>query len=485
MNKRQTACRILDSIIIFAMVFGLLSCDFAKARIVETREPAVSGSFYPADPKTLSDMVEGFMQKADYKPVDGKLYAVIAPHAGYIYSGQVAAYSYTHLFKERKIKTVILIGPSHYGNFSGASVYADGAWKTPLGTVAIDSKLAKSLLSEENSVSFLKEPYKNEHSLEVQLPFLQNRLKDFKIVPIIIGGPSDRAFRHLTDKLTEMMKRDDGIVMVVSTDLSHYYEYKTAVSMDSKLINGLERFSSSDVERYLMTKECEMCGAYPVMLAMGIVRNLGANQGVTYKYMNSGDVTGETAKVVGYVGLGFYKTALKADEKTYLLKLARNTVEGYILKKNIPTTGELTPKIQAQGAVFVTIKKKGALRGCIGNIMPVIPLSDAVEQNAISASVRDPRFQPLVKSELPELSYEVSVLSSMETVLDMKEIQVGRDGLFVTNDYKSGLLLPQVATDYGWNTDTFFKEVCLKATMSIEECRKARLYKFSAEVVSE
>ncbi|MBI5641556.1 MAG: AmmeMemoRadiSam system protein B, partial [Nitrospirae bacterium] len=223
------------------------------------KEPSVAGSFYPSDPKVLRNAVDRFLAQAEDKQVEGKLIALLSPHAGYLYSGRVAAHSYRHL-KGKNIETVILIGPSHHKTFNGASVYTKGVMRTPLGDIKINEKIARSLINENAHIRFYPEAFEKEHSLEVQLPFLQVVLKDFTIVPILISSPTKESYEELTKKLIGIIGADDKTILVASTDLSHYHDYDTAVKKDSKTIDVIERMAIDELEQYLMTGECEMCG---------------------------------------------------------------------------------------------------------------------------------------------------------------------------------------------------------------------------------
>lgn len=210
------------------------------------KQPSVAGSFYAGDPKILAETVDHFLSRVESVETPGKLIALIVPHAGYQFSGQTAAYSYDKL-KGRAIDTVILIGPSHYSTFSGVSVYANGRMRTPLGDVTINSRMARSLLSEKAQVVFDAAPYGKEHSLEVQLPFLQRVLGDFKVVPVLIGRPTRASFDHLVRTITLAVRGNPNTIIVASTDLSHYHDYATAQGMDKKVIDATTRMSQEDL----------------------------------------------------------------------------------------------------------------------------------------------------------------------------------------------------------------------------------------------
>lgn len=458
------------------LIFGLLSQGCAE----DVKNPSVAGTFYPADKEILQKSVEGFLSKAEKVPANGKLIAIISPHAGYIYSGQVAAYGYKQI-KDSDVKKVILIGPSHHTGFKGASVYTKGSFKTPLGEVKINEKLAGDLLNESADVKFYPEAYQGEHSLEVQLPFLQTVLKDFTIVPILIGSPTGQTYEHLISRLTEIV--DDKTLLVASTDLSHYHDYFTAKEMDSKIVSAIERLSTKDAIELLRDGKAEMCGGAPVIIMMEVARRSGANLGVVFKQANSGDVTGEKDKVVGYASIGLYKSPFTEGEKKELLAVARNAITEYVTNGKAPEIEIKNPKFKTDGAVFVTIKEKGSLRGCIGHTQAMMPLYKSIISNAIAACSSDPRFPPMTKEELKDMDIEISILSPFVPLKDVKNIQIGRHGLYIIKGMQSGLLLPQVATEFGWNRDSFLEHVCMKAGLSRDAWKDADLYTFTAEII--
>lgn len=446
------------------------------------KDPAVAGAFYPADKVELGRTVDAYLSRADAQPVSGRLIALVSPHAGYQFSGQIAAYAYSHI-AERDIETIILIGPSHHAAFSGAAVYAEGSMATPLGKVRINEKLARSLLNEKSGVTFYRDAFAKEHSLEVQLPFLQQSVKKFRIVPILIGSPTNESLAHLSRRLTNILRKDDKTIIIASTDLSHYHDYGTAVGKDKLIIDAMSRMAIEDAERLLRTGEGEMCGGYPVLLTMMVARNLGATNGVLYRYANSGDVTGDKGRVVGYAALGLYQSPLTDDERKELLSLAKRTITQYVKQKKTTEFRTDDSRLLANGAAFVTINRNGGLRGCIGNIQPVMPLYQSVVQNAISAASQDHRFTPMIAEELADMEVEVTVLSPLEPLLDIKDIRIGTHGLFLVNGGNSGILLPQVAAQYGWNVNTFLEQVSVKAGLPKDAWKDSQLYFFSADIV--
>lgn len=464
---------------LWLLIVGLFLFSGCKEAV---KPPNVAGAFYPSEPEVLSKMVDAFISGASPFQRNGQLIALISPHAGYQYSGHVAGYVYRNI--DKNIKTVIIIGPSHYYSLRGISVYKEGFFRTPLGDVEIDKDIARALIDERNDIVFNPEIFQREHSIEVQIPFLQRTLKRFKIVPILVGSPTELSFRHVVYELTEVMRNRNDVLLIASSDLSHYHPYDDALKMDMRFIDAVERLSVEDLQGILSRNESEACGAWPVIITLIVARNLGATEGVLYKYANSGDVTGDKSRVVGYAAIGLYKTGLTKEQKELLLKIARDTVYTYVRESRIPSFHIKDKRLLANGATFVTLKdKNGLLRGCIGNIFPVMPLYESMIRNAVSASSSDPRFLPVRPDELDGLEIEVTVLSPLERIKDKRDIEIGRHGLFIVKDSHSGILLPQVPVEFGWDRDRFLKEVSLKAGLPEDAWKEGELYRFTAEII--
>ena len=343
--------------------------------------------------------------------------------------------------------------------------------------------MARSLIDEKAGVTSFPAAFEKEHSLEVQLPFLQTVLKDFTIVPIVIGQPTREMYGSLSRNLSSLLNRNPNAIMVVSTDLSHFHAYDKAQSMDAAMLDAVGRMSLEDVERMLFSGQGEMCGGYPVLVAMAAARQLGATHGVLYNYANSGDVTNDRSRVVGYAAMGLYKGRLNEADGSVLLKLAKQTIQAHVLKSRLPEYKADSPRLRANGATFVTITRNGQLRGCIGNIEPNMPLYRSVIGNAVSACSRDPRFPPLTEKELKDIAVEVTVLSPLERLLDINTIRIGTHGLLIVKGMQSGLLLPQVAEEYKWDVPTFLEQVSLKAGLPRDAWKDAELHSFTADIV--
>ncbi len=467
---------------VIVMVFS--GCSRVPVRV---REPAVAGAFYPADPAELRSMVEKFVDRAETKHVPGDLLAVIAPHAGYVYSGGVAGYAYRQL-RDRPVDTVIILGPNHRAPLTGVSVYTEGVFRTPLGDAVIDGETAGRLLDPASDIVFAPEVHEKEHSIETQLPFLQVLFgENVKIVPVLVGMPTQKSFASFTERLADELAHHPKTLLVVSTDLSHYHDYDTARTMDHTMLEPIKSIALEEAEGLLRKRSGEMCGGWPVLYALKTARLLGANEGVLYAYANSGDTAGTKDRVVGYAAMGLYRRPLTKEDRRELHRIAAATIDLYVRKREKPDFSVNSPRLKAYGAAFVTINRHGHLRGCIGSTVPREALYRSVIDNALRAAVHDPRFAPVTPGELGDLEVEVSVLSPMKPLRrsQVGTIEIGRDGLFLVKGRHSGIFLPQVPVEQGWDRETYLKELCRKAGLPAGSWRAddARLYTFTADVI--
>ena len=269
------------------------------------RKPAVAGSFYPSNPQRLGEMIDGYMKEAKGAPSAGEIVGVLSPHAGYVYSGPVAAFSFSQL--DPDITLAVVLAPSHRARFDGAAVLPGGVFETPLGDVTIDEAVG-SALAEKKPFGLLKQAHELEHSLEVQVPFLQKRLREFSIVPVIVGTVELETCLAIARGLHEGLDGDTRrLAVVISTDLSHYHPYDEATVMDGRFIKALESFDEKSVKAVLDSGTAEACGEGPVLAGMALCRLLGADRVRVLKYANSGDTAGSRDQVVGYLSAAFVK----------------------------------------------------------------------------------------------------------------------------------------------------------------------------------
>jgi AmmeMemoRadiSam system protein B/AmmeMemoRadiSam system protein A len=471
-------------LLILVSVISLLAAIPATAARGPVKEPAVAGAFYPADRSELRKAVDRYLSQADSGKEEGKLLGLIVPHAGYQFSGGIAGHSYARL-KGSGITTVILIGPSHRAPLRGAAVYAKGGMSTPLGTVPVNEKLAAALIDSRAGVNADPAPFAAEHSLEVQLPFLQRALGSFTIVPILIGNPTRESFASLEENLGKMLRDQPRTIIIASSDLSHYHDGTTAKQMDTRVIGEVERLAVGDLEQSILGGKGEMCGGFPVLITLAAVKRCGATHGVLFRQGDSGDVTGDKRQVVGYAAMGLYRSPLKPEQKRELISLAKATLAAHLQGKHLPTAGS-SPRLRAAGASFVTLKdRRGNLRGCIGTTVALMPLYRSVITNAVAAASRDPRFPPVTMAELPGLTVEVTVLSPMEELKRITDIVIGKHGLLLEKGGASSVFLPQVPVEEGWDRAIYLEQLALKAGLPRDGWKGAKLSSFTAEIITD
>jgi MEMO1 family protein len=453
---------------------------------VTARPPAVAGSFYPADSAELRQLVEGQLAMAADSVLDGDPIAFIVPHAGLVYSGPIAAFTY-RLLSHYPVKRVILCGPSHHVAFHGLSVFGPGVmWKTPLGEVRCDDDLCSQIIKAGAHMTTSAQPHLQEHCLEVQLPFLQTVLKSFRIVPIVMGEQDPATIDDLAKALGKLAI-DSTTIMIASSDWQHYRPASVGHIMDSIGVACLRDLNPDELAARFSDGSSEACGRGPILAVMKAAIAKGADEVRILKVGDSGDATGDKSSVVGYVAAVLYRSRHRAEKGTKetaakltaapveiqssalshsdqqkLLEIARQSIIAHLTKSTEPQF-DVSPALKVNGAAFVTLTENGQLRGCIGTIQAQEPLYLAVSHCAVSAAISDPRFKPVTADEIPRLRIEISVLTPLTKVADFGEIQVGRDGLMIRLDGCSGLLLPQVATEYGWDRTTFLEQTCIKA----------------------
>lgn len=376
-----------------------------------TRLPAVSGTFYPDDKNQLSQMISDFLSSSLNKNISG-IKAIIVPHAGYIYSGQIASEAFKQIESYSDIERVIIIGPSHHEYLTNFGLSRTDFWETPLGKIELDKDFIIKLESfngfsakggPASGWEYDDNAMTEEHSVEVQIPFLQTILKNnWKLVPIVVGQVDDENIKVSAQNLNSIL--DEKTLLVISSDLSHYYSKNEAKKLDQKCIDSIKTLE--------FDSECEACGEIGIKLLFEIAK-LNNWKGELIKYSDSGDVTGDDSQVVGYMSAIFTSNdknekyseddlsaeVLTQADKKFLLNLARNTID-YAFKnkrKLMPIDeNEIPENLKEKRGVFVTLNENNSLRGCIGYIEPIEKLYKAVQLNALSAAFEDTRFSPSI-----------------------------------------------------------------------------------------
>jgi hypothetical protein len=468
------------------------------------RKPAGAGQFYPASKTDLAKMLKELHSKAVTAKGIKNIIALISPHAGYVYSGVVAASTYNQLDPTGAYDDIFILGPSHHVGFEGAAVYTKGNFITPLGTVEVDKELGERLMKANGLFTDRADAHLQEHSVEVQLPFLQSRLrKPFKIVPIVIGASNPQTLEKIAATLRPFLNPRN--LFIISTDFSHYPSYENAGKVDKAtaeaiISNSPDRFLSAIRENdrlAIPNLATSACGSSCILTLLYMTRESPDAKFELIQYRNSGDVEiGDKGWVVGYCAIAVSKadgksegdTRLSKTCKTALLKIARSTVEQYVQANRLPPidTTRLPKELKTARGAFVTLNKNHALRGCIGRFAPDEPLYKVVQDMAVAAATQDYRFPPVGKDELKDLEVEISVLTPMRRVHSVDEIELGRHGIYLRKGNRSGTFLPQVATETGWSKEEFLGHCARdKAGIGWDGWKDAEIYVYEAEIFSE
>lgn len=462
------------------------------------REPAVAGHFYPINPNELRSKVEEYLREAKLIVSDTPPVAILAPHAGYMYSGPVAGWSYRQVMGA-KFETVVVISPSHRFAFRGVSVWPRGGYRTPLGTVPVDEEVCTQLMKMSPLIQDIPQAHGNEHALEVQIPFLQVALEPgWKLVPLVMGSQDLVTARELSTVLRKVLEGKRNLV-VASSDLSHFHSAHKAEQMDRRALAFMEEVDPEGLWKEVSNGSVEACGVGPVLTVLCFVREAGVKRGKLLRYNHSGDVSGDRMRVVGYGAMSWGDTmegkkkedkvgvdlGLSQEEKDLLKDIARKSIESALNGLPAPDPPHaLSPKMKEPRGAFVTLQKGHRLRGCIGFIQATKPLHETVKEMARAAAFDDPRFPPLTKEEWPQVDIEISVLTPLERIEDPSQIKVGVHGIYIVKGARRGLLLPQVAVEYGWDRETFLEQTCIKAGLPPDAWKdpKTEIYVFSADV---
>ena len=460
------------------------------------RPCAVAGSFYSADKNELTAEVDTLLKNAK-KFSKENIRAIIVPHAGYVYSAPISANSFATLHK--KYKNIFLLGSSHHVSFDGASVYNDGDYQTPIGEVIVNKDIVKELISASKFISYKPEAHIKEHTLEVQLPFLQEIYVDeLQIVPIIMATSNLDTIISISKVLEPYFNEDN--LFVISTDLSHYPSYKDANIVDKRTLDALVQNNPQLFINTLIQNEesqtpnlvTSACGWSSLLTLLYITQN----KNFTYQlldYKNSGDTKyGDKDRVVGYGAVRIYKNTqeffLNDEEKKELLNIAKLSLYEATLHNTRAKIDEskISPKLRKNLGAFVTLHKNGQLRGCIGRFEPDQSLYSVIIDMAISAAQQDPRFTKVTKDELPDIDIEISVLTPRKKIHSLDEIVLGRDGIYIQKGARSGTFLPQVATDTGWSLEEFLGHCAQdKAGIGYNGYKDADIYTYQAIIFNE
>lgn len=430
------------------------------------RQPAVAGQFYPGSAAQLNKIIESFIDKnAEKNDVIG----ILVPHAGYIYSGAVVG---AVLSRIRFTDTFIILGPSHTGEGKPYSIMTEGIWKSPLGEVKIDTKIAQKILSRSKYLQEDSLAHKYEHSIEVQLPFLQYFKPDIKIVPIILASGSGDVYKAIGLEIAQALHElNTDAVILASSDMNHYESQAISQRKDSQAIEAILNLNPDELLKRVEQQNISMCGYAPTIVMLTVANEIGNAKAELIKYQTSGDSSGDYNAVVGYAGI-IIKTI------SPLVRLAREAAEEWVKKRKVIHPAKLTPEMKEQAGTFVCVKKFGELRGCIGTFEPTMAnVAEEIISNAIGTVTRDPRFEPVLSNELKDLEYTVDVLTRPETVSSKQELDPKKYGIIVEAGYRRGLLLPDLE---GVETVDQQIDIC-RMKGGIDPDEPVKLYRFEVK----
>jgi MEMO1 family protein len=494
---------------VYAFAFFVCFTACGNSSTPDVRPPAVAGQFYPADPEKLKLAIEQFLK--DSAPIQmEKPVAIIVPHAGYVYSGQIAADAFRQVMG-REYETIVILGVNHTtGDFTGISVGDYNAFRTPLGTVPVDQEILSSLLTENPDCVRSRKVHENEHSIEVQVPFVQILFPKAKIVPAVIHPPEYNMCVRFGQSLAKVLKNRHALI-VISSDLSHYPGQENAARADRRTLETIALLDPGRLPKLmreldLPNLETRACGEAAIIAGITAAKALGAQRAIVAGYANSGNTSiGDVSRTVGYGAVVFAPgnapsdtavlvrpasapnaSPLESAQKKILLKFARETIQRYLDTGMVPLARNFPARMDVPQGAFVTLRKNGQLRGCIGRIPPETALGKTIGEMALHSAFNDPRFPPVRQNETKSLEIEISVLTPPKPISGPGEIVVGRDGVVLSKGRNSAVFLPQVATEEHWNRDEMLDHLCEKAGMAAG-CwkRDAKFQVFQAEVFSE
>lgn len=478
----STRRRAPVALALFAAAVGLA---FGQAT---PRKAAVAGTFYPAEPRALNAALDGLL--ADAVPAAGpRPVALVAPHAGYIFSGQIAADAWQQAAGHH-YDVLVLLGTNHTGvHPRRVAVYDGPGLDTPLGVVRTDVSLATALVASCDDCVADASAHAREHSIEVQLPFAR-RL--FPAVPVVaaVVAPGHPAVAERFGRVLAATLRGRKPLIVASSDLSHYPPARQAYDVDRRTVEAILTLEparlSAAAEGTARLGVPDLgtcaCGEAPIAAAMVAAKALGAVRAHAVSYANSAELgVGEPDRVVGYAAVAFTEGpagldlsglparptpaagALTGADRARLLALARTTLDRYLSSETLPLPRGFSDAARRQQGVFVTLRKRGALRGCIGQMQGSMPAPQLVQRMALAAALEDPRFPKVKADELSGLEIEISLLTPFARVKGPASVTPGRDGVLLEKDGRSAVFLPQVATEEGWGRDELLDNLCVKA----------------------
>lgn len=456
-----------------------LAGSLTGAKLQQVGKPVVAGTFYPSDATELENAIANYLSNVKSNKISGDIKGIIVPHAGYEYSAQIAAFAFKQV-QGKKYDTVVILAPSHRDPFNGATIYKGDGYETPLGTLKIDKSLSAKIVNSNKYISFSNYGHRAEHSLEVELPFLQIALPGTKIIPIVVGGYDWDMCLNIGKSLAKNLT-NKNVLLLASTDLYHGDSYSECKRESKKTLNAMAAMLPQKLCEGLLQKKYFACGGAPAVILQVAAKEFGANSAKVLAETNSNDVTGQRGGyVVGYGAIAVYKS--NSTENPYkkefspidlsaqkeLLRLARTSISSCLNGQQGKKVSPINNVLNEKRGVFVTLTQNGQLRGCIGHHESDRPLFELVPQMAVAAAVSDPRFRPLTPKELDKTKIKVSVyLTNVYPIKNMSEFEMGVHGIIMQKNGRSATYLPEVPIEAGWiSVAQEMESLCLKAGLN-------------------
>jgi MEMO1 family protein len=496
--------------LMFFIVSILITMNMFSQNRSGDREPYAAGRFYSANKDTLTKDLAQLFSTCVKVPSGWKVRAIISPHAGYVFSGKIAASAFSSIQKNAAYKNIFIIGSSHIMAFDGASVYNTGDFITPLGKIKVNQEIANKLKNENSLFRFPVNAHIQEHSIEVQIPFIQYYFPGEKqIIPIIIGSNNKKTIKGIAEILRPWFT--DENLFIISSDFSHYPPYKDAIEVDKATADAI---LSNNSETFLKTLEkngtkpisglaTSMCGWTSGLTLLYLTAGDPKLEFKRVSYCNSGDSPyGGKDEVVGYNAIVLIENNSKTnnmqvsgtelsfskDEAKTLLSIARSSIRSklYENKKPVINTETISSNLRKTLGAFVTLKINGNLRGCIGRFTSPDPLYEVVQQMALASAFEDSRFNALTREEFEKTDIEISVIGPLKKINDISEIVLGKHGIYIKKDFRSGTMLPQVATENHWTVEEFLGYTSRdKAGLGWLGWKDAEIYIYEAAILEE
>ena len=469
-------------------------------------ESTLAGRWYTADRKELEEEIAGYLANAT-GPILDNVQALILPHAGYQYSGQTAAFGIRQI-EGKEFSRVIVLGPSHRVPMENyVSVPQVTHYRTPLGEVALDLEFI-SRIRRNRIVGNVPMAHEEEHSVQIEVPLLQQALGSFRLVPMVVGQLDDDAVRRLADLLSAEI--DERSLVVASSDFTHFgpnYRYTPFFEDIEENLSNLDLGAVAEIEEkdvegfreYCRTTGATICGQDGISVLLAMLSP--DSKAHLLRYDTSGKMTGDMRNSVSYLSVAFTgkwperkpvaekeaKAELSEEDKKTLLQLARKTIAYALENRKVPEIEdlgiEITPAMKVVSGAFVTLKIDGNLRGCIGEIFPSRPLYKTVLSSAINAAFRDTRFRPLAEEELGKVEIEISALTPPHKIDSYEEIVIGRHGVVLAKNGQQAVFLPQVAPEQGWNLEQTLTHLSQKAGLGADDWREGAQFEVFEAIV--